>query len=316
MIKELEQCKDIIKIVASNPLKQGKYRKVVLRPVQLGGEPHFQAEMFSSTQVFHENIAVNDLEKWVDVNIVGKYKQICIVMKDKDVTYLTSEKGKTTRFEKTTPPKTPIARSNNRQKKYILNEGDDVPAMVDLGIFTKEGKVVVGMYDKFKQINRFVEIVDDVLSAHSGKLTLLDFGCGKSYLTFIVYHYLVNVRNIDARIIGYDLKADVVANCNALARKYGYENLQFEVADVSKDKLYDEHIDAVLSLHACDTATDYALNFAIKHNVPYIFSVPWSARDKQHRTQRSGRSRHLVEIWHCQRTRFCAVDGFHQGYAP
>lgn len=109
---------------------------------------------------------------------------------------------------------------------------------------------------------------------HSGALTLLDFGCGKSYLTFIVYHYLTNVRHIDARIIGYDLKADVVDNCNRLAAKYGYGGLCFEVADVSKDKLYDRHIDAVISLHACDTATDHALHFAIAHNVPYIFSVP------------------------------------------
>ena len=117
--------------------------------------------------------------------------------------------------------------------------------------------------------------MDDVFKNYGKKeLTLLDFGCGKSYLTFVIYHYLVNVRKINAKIIGYDLKSDVVAECNALAEKYDYGNLRFVVADVSKDRLYDEQIDAVVSLHACDVATDYALNYAVSHNVPYIFSVP------------------------------------------
>lgn len=207
-------------------------------------------------------------------NVVGAYKQICISMSDKVVTYMTSSKGKVTRLEKKTSRRETVVYENNRRKKYILNEGDDIPAMRDLGVFTHDGKVAVGMYDKFKQINRFVEILDDVLKDRTGSLTLVDFGCGKSYLTFIVYHYLTNIRHIDATVIGYDLKADVVAKCNELAAMYGYSKLRFVVADISRDKLYDEPIDVVVSLHACDTATDHALDFAVKHNVPYIFSVP------------------------------------------
>lgn len=205
----------------------------------------------------------------------GKYKQILVSLRNKDVTYLYS-KGKTTRLVQSVAERKPILRANNRKKEYILNEGDYIPAMFDLGIFTKDANVVAGMYDKFKQINRFVETVDDLLKNFdtNSSLTLLDFGCGKSYLTFIIYHYLTNIRHIQAKIIGYDLKTDVVEQCNVLARKYGYENLHFVVADVSKDVLYNEKIDVVVSLHACDTATDYALNFAIKHQVPYIFSVP------------------------------------------
>ncbi len=131
------------------------------------------------------------------------------------------------------------------------------------------------MYDKFKQINRFVEILDDVFKKYDRRdVTVLDFGCGKSYLTFVIYHYLVKVRKINAKIIGYDLKSDVVDNCNKLAKKYGYDNLRFIVADVTKDNLCNEKIDAVVSLHACDTATDYALYYAVSHNVPYVFSVP------------------------------------------
>lgn len=275
MIKELDDYKNIVKIVASNPMQaECEYRKIALRPIFIKDKPCFQTEMFKGTQVFHHNIPASELFQWAGVNVEGKYKQILVSMSDKNVTYLMSSKGKITRLEKVSAAKIQSAQTNNRQKNYILNEGDDVPAMVDLGIFTQNGKVVVGMYDKFKQINRFVEILDDVFKNHRGSLTLLDFGCGKSYLTFIVYHYLTKVRGIDAKVVGYDLKADVVAHCNELAAKYGYTNLRFVVADVSRDKLYEEHIDAVISLHACDTATDYALNFAVEHNVPYIFSVP------------------------------------------
>ncbi len=275
MQKELNNINEILKITASKPIdKNCDIIRVVVRPIKLKDEKLFQAELFKGTQVFHKNIAENELSNWAKLELQGKYKQIIIVMADREVTYLTSSKGRITRLEKVTEARIATVGTNNRRKNYILNEGDDVPAMVDLGIFTKDRKVVAGMYDKFKQINRFVEILDDVLKSHTGSLTLLDFGCGKSYLTFIVYYYLTNIRRIDTTIIGYDLKEDVVRRCNEFAVKYGYKNLHFVVADVSGDKLYDKHINVVMSLHACDTATDYALYFAITHNVPYIFSVP------------------------------------------
>lgn len=274
IILECNNPSEILKITASNPVKNCGYFRMVLRPVKVKNTLCFQAEKYKGTQVFHENIPFEALSDWLESNVVAKYKQVCVVLRDKDVTYLFSN-GKTKRLEKATDSKRDVATDNNRQKKYILNEGDSIPALVDLGIFTRDGKVVNSMFDKFKQINRFVEILDDVLKHFEGKqITVLDFGCGKSYLTFIIYHYLVNIRKLDAKIIGYDLKADVVARCNELASKYGYDKLQFVVADVSNDKLYDEKIDVVVSLHACDTATDYALYYAVSHNVPYIFSVP------------------------------------------
>lgn len=274
IILECNNPSEILKITASNPVKNCGYFRAVLRPVKVKNTLCFQAEKYKGAQVFHENIPFEALSDWLESNVVAIYKQVCVVLRDKDVTYLFSN-GKTKRLEKATDSKRDVATDNNRQKKYILNEGDSIPALEDLGIFTREGKVVNSMFDKFKQINRFVEILDDVLKHYQGKqITVLDFGCGKSYLTFIIYHYLVNIRKLDAKIIGYDLKADVVARCNELASKYGYDKLQFVVADVSKDKLYDEKIDVVASLHACDTATDYALYYAVSHNVPYIFSVP------------------------------------------
>ena len=273
-ILECNEASRIHKITASNPTKDCQFFRVVLRPVTVKNMPCFQAEKFKDTQVFHENIPVDCLAQWVESNIVACYKQVCVVLSDKDVTYLMSN-GKVKRLEKSTDTKRSLSTSNNRRKNYILNEGDDIPALVDLGIFTREGKVINSMFDKFKQINRFVETLDDVLKRYERKqITVLDFGCGKSYLTFVIYHYLVNVRKLDATIIGYDLKADVVTHCNELAVKYGYSNLKFVVADVAKDKLYDKKIDVVVSLHACDTATDYALYYAVSHNVPYIFSVP------------------------------------------
>lgn len=251
--------------------------RIAVRPIILKGKRCFQAEKYTSTQVFHENFAAEELSEWTENNLAGAYKQICVRFGSQNITYLFSSKQRSTRLVKADsgPSDVVLATGNNRKKKYIINEGDAIPALVDLGIFTAEYKVVNSKYDKFKQINRFLEILNENLSAINKKdITLLDFGCGKSYLTFVIYHYLVNILGLHAKIIGYDLKSDVVQNCSCLAAKYGYSDLHFYVADVTKDALTDENIDVVLSLHACDIATDYALYYAVTHNVPYIFSVP------------------------------------------
>ena len=273
------ECKNpiqILKITASNPLdKHTEYFRITLRQVEIGGKVCFQAEKFKDKQVFHENISLESLQKWVCDNLEYVYKQVCVVLSNADVTYLFSANGKCKRLCKSTQNKNMQIGGVNRSKNYLINEGDNIPALVDLGVFTKDFKIVRQMFDKFKQINRFVEILDDQFKEYpNDKITILDFGCGKSYLTFIVYYYFSVLKKVDVKIIGYDLKADVVKNCNALAQKYNYKNLHFVVADVSKDKLADEHIDCVISLHACDTATDYALHYAVSHNVKYIFSVP------------------------------------------
>lgn len=290
MFEELRKSSDIVKLSASNPLnKDCEFLRIVIRVVGNKNRVVFQAEQFTTKQVFHVNLKSEQLFNWVSDNIFGKYKQTLIVTRNQEVTYLINSKGSVKRLCRNVTDNAVIAQSNNRRKNYLLNEGDDIPVFRELGIFTKENKVVNSMYDKFKQINRFVEILNDVFKDFDGdKLTLLDFGCGKSYLTFVIYHYFKEIKKIDATIIGYDLKADVVANCNGLAQKYGYDNLQFVVADVSKDKLYDQKIDAVVSLHACDTATDYALHYAVTHNAKYIFSVPCCQHEVNQSIQKGG----------------------------
>lgn len=179
--------------------------------------------------------------------------------------------------------------SHNRKKEYILQEGENIPALVDLGVFTPDFKIVKAKYDKYKQINRFIELVDDAFRAYGrDEITILDFGCGKSYLTFVLYYYFAVKRGVRAKIIGYDLKEDVVEHCNEVAARYGYSDLHFVVADVTRDVLYSEHIDMLVTLHACDVATDYALHYAISRGVEHIFSVPCCQHEVNKTIQKGG----------------------------
>lgn len=273
MINEILKTQ-FIKITASSPKKDAQYEKIIIRPVIIKGKNCFQAEQFRDTKVFHLNLNEQNFASWLKETL-QHYVQICVFCAGKTITYFCSTYGKIKRSESKNNLSAPTNFSNDREKSYILKEGENIPPLVDLGVFTPDFKVVKSKYDKFKQINRFVELIDDeCANMEKDKVTILDFGCGKSYLTFIIYYYFAKIKGKRVKIIGYDLKADVVANCNKIAKKYGYDNLEFVVADVKKDVLYDREIDVVVSLHACDTATDYALYYAIKKQVKHVFSVP------------------------------------------
>ena len=262
-----------IKVTASSPIKGADFQKITLRPVVIKGENCFQAERFKDNKVFHLNLSSSEFEGWAKV-VLPLYAQVCVFTAGKTITYF-SAKGRVKRSECKNDLKGQVNLSNNREKDYILKEGENIQPLVDLGVFTPDFKIVKSKYDKYKQINRFVELIDDECGKiDKDEISILDFGCGKSYLTFIVYYYFAKIKGKKVNIIGYDLKQDVVENCNKIAKKYSYDNLEFVVADVKKDVLSDRQIDVVISLHACDTATDYALYYAIQKGVKYVFSVP------------------------------------------
>lgn len=278
----------IVRIVLSEPEKAAEYNKVVIRPLRIKSGDAFQFERFKDNKVFHLNCKQDDFCRTFESEFDGKYKQVLIELEGESLHYHKRAGG--AYGKKTTSNKIKKAKNtHNREKKYVLNEGENIPALVELGVFTPDFRVVKSKYDKFKQINRFVELIDDEFSKTDMKdITILDFGCGKSYLTFIVYYYFAVKKGINTKIIGYDLKEDVVEHCNKIAEKYGYDNLQFVVSDVSKDTLYDEKIDMIITLHACDTATDHALAYAINKGAKYIFSVPCCQHEINNQIKKGG----------------------------
>lgn len=266
-------------IISNKTNKTYEYRRIELNKVVVKGKEKYQVSRYTEKQVFQDNINIEETVSVLMDIFPDKLKQVNIFTNNKEVSFKCSKSGKLLKNSRmlTTAEsrndKSDIA-THNRQKNYILKEGMVVPPLVDMGVFTKDGKVVASMYDKFKQINRFIEMVDDVIKNHNrDTINIIDFGCGKSYLTFILYYYLVELKGKKANIVGLDLKEDVIKKCNQTAKKYGYDGLGFELGDINGYKS-DMPVDMVVTLHACDTATDYALYNAVKWNATYIMSVP------------------------------------------
>ena len=266
---------DIIKIVVSNKLnKDVEYNKITFLLKDNTKKQYYQIEKYTDKQVFHENINKEELEAKLLEMVANNYKQLSAWSETTTYDLKISKKGKIFLGKKKGDNAKLANKSHNREKNYILKEGMIIQPLIDLGVFTKEGKVVNSKYDKYKQINRFIEMVDDeIKKTDQEELTILDFGCCKSYLTFVLYYYFVEIKKIKVNMIGLDLKADVIKKCNEIAKKYNYENLKFELGDINGYK-YTNNVDMVITLHACDTATDYALYNAIKWNAKMIFSVP------------------------------------------
>ncbi len=250
--------------------------KVKIRPVKLKEELYFQTSVSDGKKEFHKNYEKAELLEQLDHWLRKDYRQLQMDTTTQSIQALVSKKGKATVKQK-------IARDmrsarvldHNRKKRYLLEEGTPIPFLVDLGVMTAEGAIVRSRYDKFRQINRYLEFVEDILPEldKDRELTLIDFGCGKSYLTFALYYYLTVKKQYRIRMIGLDLKKDVMEHCQELAEKYGYDRLTFLTGDIAD---YDgvEQVDMVVSLHACDTATDYALEKALQWNAKVIFAVP------------------------------------------
>ncbi|MDR5585894.1 MULTISPECIES: SAM-dependent methyltransferase [Clostridium] len=274
VIDEILQ-EEIIKVVVSNKMnKDVKYNKITFILKENEKNKYYQIEKFTDKQIFHENVHIDEFNDKIIKYVENNYKQLSAWSDTSTFDLKISKKGKIFLGKKRSDNKNLANKSHNKEKNYILKEGMIIEPLIDLGVFTKEGKVVNSKYDKYKQINRFVEIIDDEIKNNDYKeLTILDFGCGKSYLTFVLYYYFVKIKNINVKMIGLDLKEDVIKKCNDIAKRYKYDNLHFELGDINGFK-YNNKVDMVITLHACDTATDYALYNAIKWNSKMIFSVP------------------------------------------
>ena len=262
-------------MIFSNPARKDGILKVRIRPVSLRGKLLFQAEELVGTQAFHKNLLPEEVCGYVTGLLSGGLRNGEVISGLGSAVVLVSKKGAVTvKIKRAACPKqeenredgpaADVVLAHNRKKRYVLEEGKPVEFLVDLGVMTREGKIVRTRYDKFRQINRFLEFIEDILpNLDPGReTTIIDFGCGKSYLTFAMYHYLHCLKGYPVRIIGLDLKKDVITRCNLLAEQYGYEKLRFY------------HGDMVVTLHACDTATDYALAKAVRWGARVILSVP------------------------------------------
>ena len=269
------------RVILSNPRVKGEVVKAVIRPVALKGNVMYQVEEFTEKQAFHRNLSAGEAKEYIAGQLSSRFKQGEISSALGTGRVLVGKKGNmTVKMKKQAPSKISAApvslpAAHNRQKRYILKEGTPVPFLVELGVMTKEGAVVRSRYDKFRQINRFLEFIEDILPKldRSRESVILDFGCGKSYLTFAMYYYLKELKGYPVRIIGLDLKKDVIEKCNGLAVKYGYEKLAFYTGDIASYEGVDQ-VDMVVTLHACDTATDFALEKAVRWGAKVILSVP------------------------------------------
>lgn len=257
------------KIIFSNG-KKGEYKKIVLTKE---GE-QFAAEKFTEKQAFHERIPGNQLECFCQECMEDGFRQMNAFSQEQEYSIKLTKKGKVLTNTTKTQNKVKKKSTDAHKKNYYLEEGEVIPPLVDMGVFTKEGKIVAAMYDKYRQINKFIQFIDEAVEK-SGlkKLNIIDFGCGKSYLTFIVYYYLTYKKGLDVTMTGMDLKEDVIRKCQDTAQKYGYKKLNFLVGDIA-DYQATEQIHMVITLHACDVATDYALFHAIQWNTSMIISVP------------------------------------------
>lgn len=255
---------------------EDKAVKVRIRPVILKNEIEYMVSEFVGRKVLHSNHSAADVKKKIIDYMTEDFKQAQINMTDAAATILSSKsKTLTCKYKKAGQLKAQRDLSHNRTKKYIIQEGKPVAFMIDLGVMGQDGKIIRTRYDKFRQINRFLEYIEDILPKldKERELTIIDFGCGKSYLTFAMYYYLKELKGYNIRIIGLDLKADVIEHCNELRTRYGYDKLDFYVGDIATYKDVDK-VDMVVTLHACDTATDYALAKAVKWGAEVILSVP------------------------------------------
>ena len=263
-----------ISATLSNPKDKKYYKKLEIKLINIKLTNVYQFIYYTDTQVFHKNLSYSEVISTFKTEILDNYKNAQIFTSLNDYS-LFSNRLKEVSIKKLKPSKVKVNQTNNRQKNYILPEDTFIPFLYELGIVSQEGKMHNSKYSKFKQVNRYLEFIDDIIDSFDKTKTIniVDFGCGKSYLTFATHYYFKEIKKLDVNIIGLDLKKDVINDCNNIVRKYNLEGIKFLTGDI-KDYISENKVDMVISLHACDTATDYALHQAIKWGSKVIFAVP------------------------------------------
>ena len=278
LIKNIQEDK-LIKIVFSDR-KSGAFNKVIIKPIILKSAKNIQIESFKDNKAFHKNIDLNNLQELEDnlKEYIDNFKQILLQIEGSDISFIRKKENFSRKEKESNLIKT--SNEHNKKKQYILNEGDKIDFLIELGLMSVEGKILKSSFNKFKQINKYLEFIDDVIEELKAKklitnhINVLDFGCGKSYLTFALYYYLKNYRkDLTFSIVGLDLKKDVIEFCNKLAKKLNYENLEFLNGNI-KDYDKSKEVDLVFSLHACNNATDYSLEKALSLDAKAILAVP------------------------------------------
>ncbi len=260
------------------------YLRIKAQVANNSNKTTYYIEKFTKTQAFHEQKTEEELDDFIKTHAGTTFKNCVLRTDSEEITYLGNKKGNVTKLVKKlnteTPPKNKniIWKNCNKQKNYLIQDGNPVPFMVLLGVMTSDGKVINAKYDKFRQINRFLEFINDILpeiqkQTENKTIRIADFGCGKSYLTFAVHYFLTEIKHLDVEIIGLDLKKDVIEYCNKIAAQLNLKGIKFDTGNIA-DYNYQNNPDIVITLHACDTATDFALNYAVKHNCKAILSVP------------------------------------------
>ena len=269
----------LIKIVFSDR-KSRDFNKVIIKPIILKSAKNIQIESFKDNKAFHKNIDLNNLQELEDnlKEYIDNFKQILLQIEGSDISFIRKKENFSRKEKDSNLVKT--SNEHNKKKQYILNEGDKIDFLIELGLMSVEGKILKSSFNKFKQINKYLEFIDDVIEELKAKklitnhINVLDFGCGKSYLTFALYYYLKNYRkDLTFSIVGLDLKKDVIEFCNKLAKKLNYENLEFLNGNI-KDYDKSKEVDFVFSLHACNNATDYSLEKALSLDAKAILAVP------------------------------------------
>ena len=269
----------LIKIVFSDR-KSGDFNKIIIKPIILKSTKNIQIESFKNNKAFHKNIDLNNLQELENIlkEYIENFKQILLQIEGADISFIRKKESFSRKEKESNLVKS--SNEHNKKKQYILNEGDKIDFLIELGLMSVEGKILKSSYNKFKQINKYLEFIDDVIEELKAKklitnhINVLDFGCGKSYLTFALYYYLKNYRkDLTFSIVGLDLKKDVIEFCNKLAKKLNYENLEFLNGNI-KDYDKSKEVDLVFSLHACNNATDYSLEKALSLDAKAILAVP------------------------------------------